>query len=60
MALDNIVFQDGDIQNFMLTTAQTMTGAVGNIVTESNSNAGMMEINIPKKAGYPRGRIVNA
>lgn len=52
MALDNIVFSSGDNQNLMLKTDTTMTGAVAHILSESNTEPGRMEVNIPG-GGYP-------
>lgn len=42
MALEDIVFPDGDPQNFIITLNRGNVGVVSDILTEGNSNAGML------------------
>jgi len=42
MALEDIVFPDGDPQNFIMTMNRGNTGIVSDILTEDSSNPGML------------------
>lgn len=42
MALSDIVFPDGDPQNFIMTMDRGNTGVISDILTENESNPGML------------------
>ncbi|TXG77097.1 hypothetical protein E6Q11_03390 [Candidatus Dojkabacteria bacterium] len=47
MALEDIVFPDGDPQNFIQTMNRGNAGTVSDYLTESDSNSGMLLNELP-------------
>jgi len=47
MPLDDIVFPDGDPQNFIITLNRGNGGVISDFLTEPDSNAGMLHIDLP-------------
>jgi len=48
MALEDILFPDGDPQNIILTLNRGNIGLVDDVVTEGNSNSGMLLNEVPE------------
>ena len=48
MALDDIVFSDGDVQNFEMYMNRGNTGTVSDVSTEADSNAGILVNELPQ------------
>ena len=64
MALSDVVYNEGDIQNFIVEIGSVMSGAVNDILFESGTGSGTLISELVLTAGggntYSRGRIVNA
>ena len=51
MALEDIVYSEGDKQDFIVEENRGNVGAVEDVLTEGGSNSGMLVNEIPEKSG---------
>lgn len=57
MALDDIVFPDGDPQNMVLTMNRGNGGVVSDVLTEGDSNPGMPVNELPVITATPSATV---
>lgn len=57
MALQDVVFNEGDNQNFIVEQDRGNVGTITDVLSEGGSNTGMQCVELPEKTGGGEGNI---